>query len=94
MWTSVLNQFKIEELNKVAQYYLEKDFLVLPDKTIKIDKKDYSIEKGNIENDIIDYKENAYIPNTEVIEKEITKEEILNFYKELAKFANKKYVNE
>lgn len=89
-YTSVLNQFKIEELNKVAQYYLEKDFLVLPDETIKIDKKDYSIEETP-EEDIIDYRENAYIPNTEAIEKEITKEEILNFYKELAKFANKQY---
>lgn len=88
-YTSVLNQFKIEELNKVAQYYLEKDFLVLPDETIKIDKNNYTVEE-----ETIDYRENAYIPNTEKIEKEITQEEILNFYKELAKFANKKYAYE
>ena len=88
-YTSVLNQFKIEELNKVAQYYLEKDFLVLPDETIKIDKKDYTVEE-----EIINYKQNDYLPNTEKIEKEITQEEILNFYKELAKFANKKYADE
>lgn len=88
-YTSVLNQFKIEELNKVAQYYLEKDFLVLPDETIKIAKNDYTVEK-----ETVDYRQNAYIPNTEKIEKEITKEEILNFYKELTKFANKKYVDE
>ena len=43
------------------------------------------------EEEKIDYRQNAYIPNTEKIEKEITQEEILNFYKELAKFANKKY---
>ena len=88
-YTSVLNQFKIEELNKVAQYYLEKDFLVLPDETIKINKNNYTVEE-----ETIDYRQNAYIPNTEKIEKEITQEEILNFYKELAKFANKKYADE
>ena len=88
-YTSVLNQFKIEELNKVAQYYLEKDFLVLPDETIKINKNNYTVEE-----ETIDYRQNAYIPNTEKIEKEITQEEILNFYKELAKFANSKYVDD
>ena len=71
------------------QYYLEKDFLFFFDETIKIDKNNYTVEE-----ETVDYRQNAYIPNTEKIEKEITKEEILNFYKELAKFVNKKYADE
>lgn len=90
-YTSVLNQYKLEELNKVAQYYLEKDFLVLPDETIKLDKNNYTINESADRYITENTNEQFYITNTKIIEKTITKEEILNYYRELVKFANKKY---
>ena len=90
-YTSVLNQFKIDELNKVAQYYLDKDFLVLSDEIIKLDKSEYFVEEEIEEYKFTDEEETAYIPNTEIIEQTITKEEILNYYKELVKLTQKLY---
>lgn len=41
-YTSVLNQFKEDEFNKVAQYYLNKNINTLPE-LIEIDKNDYTV---------------------------------------------------
>ena len=90
-YTSVLNQFKLDELNKVAQYYLDKDFLVLSNDTIKLDKSEYFVEEEIEEYKFPDDEETAYIPNTEIIEQTITQEEILNYYKELVKLTQKLY---
>lgn len=83
-YTSVLNQYKLEELNKVAKYYFEKDFLVLPDETIK---SEYVISEENEEYAIND----IYERNLKKLENSISKEEIANYYNELIKFTNKKY---
>lgn len=41
-YTSVLNQFKEEEFNKLAQYYLNKNINTLPD-SIELNKNDYFV---------------------------------------------------
>ena len=33
IYTSVLNQYKQEEFNKVTKYYMDKDLLALPEET-------------------------------------------------------------
>lgn len=47
-YTSVLNQFKEDEFNKLAQYYLNKNINTLPD-TIELNKSNYTLCDGSEE---------------------------------------------
>ena len=88
IYTSVLNQYKQEEFNKVTKYYMDKDLLSLPEDNIV--KEGYLLNEDSLEydyeteKDIKDlYKEFANSPQIKKMEESITQEEWKNYYKEL-----------
>ena len=94
-YTSVLNQYKLEELNKVAQYYVDKDFLAFPEETnniIQLDKTEYIVEDDDIKDIVASTnEEEAYVKNIDCVVEQITPFDIRAYFKELAKLVNKMY---
>lgn len=94
-YTSVLNQYKLEELNKVAQYYVDKDFLAFPEETnniIQLDKTEYIVEDDDIKDIVASTnEEEAYVQNIDCVVEQITTFDIRAYFKELAKLVNKMY---
>ena len=88
IYTSVLNQYKQEEFNKVTKYYMDKDLLALPEETqvlnggYLLNEESQPYDYNEI--DFINiYKELAESSVAKKIEKSITKKEWENYYKEL-----------
>ena len=94
-YTSVLNQYKQEEFNKVTRYYMDKDLLMLPEEYEAVDGGYLLLKDNEIPYDIQKYRNYEDFDGVEVykeyanskpvkdIEKSITKEQWQNYLKEL-----------